>query len=165
MNFALQQSEGEDSFQQKPKRYRLVKMEMLKPIKRSKIRFNLDDSKVSSKLPREVKALVKDIADVAMYFKAYKEIGVDDDAVPFGRIKKSVVLDAKKILDELEVLIKEKNQNPLGRYTMGGTTKEDNSKTINRQQELQSVMEQISRLSSEYYHLLPKVSLPYSYIN
>ena len=140
-------------------------MEMLKPIKRSKIRFNLDDSKVPSKLAKEVKALIKDIADVTMYFKAYKEIGVDDDAVPFGRIKKSVVLDAKKILDELEVLIKEKNQNPLGRYTMGSTTKEDNSKTINRQQELQSVMEQISRLSSEYYHLLPKVSLPYSYIN
>ena len=135
---------------------------MLKPIKRSKIRFNLDDSKVSSKLPKEVKALVKDIADVAMYFKAYKEIGVDDDAVPFGRIKKNVVLDAKKILDELEVLIKEKNQNP---SYIGGTTKKDNSKTIKRQQELQSVMEQISRLSSEYYHLLPKVSLPYSYIN
>ena len=141
---------------------------MLKPIKRSKIRFNLDDSNVSSKLPKEIKALVKDIADVAMYFKAYKEIGVDDDAVPFGRIKKDVVLDAKKILDELEILIKEKNEKAINRKPclyIGGTTKENNSKAIKRQQELQSVMEKISRLSSEYFHLLPKVSLPYSYIN
>ena len=130
-------------------------MEMLKPIKRSKIRFNLEDSKIPSKLPKEVKALVKDLADVAMYVKAYKEIGVDEDAVPFGRIKKEVVLDAKKILDQLTIKVKEKNSKQELTF---GDDKEDNSKAVKRQQELQSLMEQISRLSSEYYQLLPKVS-------
>ena len=134
-------------------------MEMLKPIKRSKIKFNLDDSNVPSKLPKEVKSLVKDLADVAMYVKAYKEIGVDDDAVPFGRIKKEVVLDAKKILDELSVKIKEKKTREEARF------KEDSIKAdkladskLKNQQELQSLAEEISRLSSEYYQLLPKVS-------
>ena len=130
-------------------------MEMLKPIKRSKIRFNLEDSNITSKLPKEVKALVKDLADVAMYVKAYKEIGVDEDVVPFGRIKKEVVLDAKKILDQLTIKVKEKNSK---QEFMLGDDKEDNSKAVKRQQELQSLMEQISRLSSEYYQLLPKVS-------
>ena len=130
-------------------------MEMLKPIKRSKIRFNLEDSKIPSKLPKEVKALVKDLADVAMYVKAYKEIGVDEDAVPFGRIKKEVVLDAKKILDQLTIKVKEKNSKQ--EFTLGDD-KEDNSKAVKRQQELQYLMEQISHLSSEYYQLLPKVS-------
>ena len=134
-------------------------MEMLKPIKRSKIKFNLDDSNVPSKLPKEVQSLVKDLADVAMYVKAYKEIGVDDDAVPFGRIKKEVVLDAKKILDELSVKIKEKKTREEARF------KEDSIKAdrladskLKNQQELQSLAEEISRLSSEYYQLLPKVS-------
>ena len=132
-------------------------MEMLKPIRRSKIRFNLDDSKVPSKLPKEVKALVKDLADVAMYVKAYKEIGVDDEAVPFGRIKRKVVLDAKKILDELEINVKEITKMRKAPFN-DDSNKEDDSKAAKRQQELQSVMEKISRLSSEYYHLLPKVS-------
>ena len=134
-------------------------MEMLKPIKRSKIKFNLDNSNAPSKLPKEVQSLVKDLADVAMYVKAYKEIGVDDDAVPFGRIKKEVVLDAKKILDELSVKIKEKKTREEARF------KEDSIKAdrlaeskLKNQQELQSLAEEISRLSSEYYQLLPKVS-------
>ena len=133
-------------------------MEMLKPIKRSKIRFYLDDSSVPSKLPKEVKSLLKDLADVAMYVKAYKEIGVDDDAVPFGRIKKEVVLDAKKILDELSVKVKEKKTKEEMTFKED-STKEDkvpNAK-IKNQQELQSLAEEISRLSSEYYQLLPKV--------
>ena len=37
----FQQEDGEDAFQHKSKRYRLVKMEIFRPIKRSKIRFNL----------------------------------------------------------------------------------------------------------------------------
>ena len=132
-------------------------MEMLKPIKRSKIRFNLEDSKVPSKLSKEVKALVKDLADVAMYVKAYKEIGVDDEAVPFGRIKREVVLDAKKILDELEIKVKEMTKIQKAPFN-DDSNKGDDSKAAKRQHELQSVMEKISSLSSEFYHLLPKVS-------
>jgi hypothetical protein len=127
-------------------------MEILRPIKRSKIRFNLQDSSVPSKLSKEVRDMIKDISDVAMYVKAYKEIGGDHEAVPFGRIKREVVLQAKEILDELSLKAKQKQ-------TLKKKTDLGNNKEANCQQELQYVVEEISRLSSEYYHLLPKVSL------
>ena len=153
----LQQSDGEDAFQHKSKRYRLVKMDMIRPIKRSKIRFDLQDSSVPSKLSKEVKDMIKDISDVAMYVKAYKEIGGDHDAVPFGRIKREVVMEAKRILDELslKVIQKETLRNKASLWKQITVNKQE----ANCQQELQYVVEEISRLSSEYYHLLPKVSL------
>ena len=123
---------------------------MLKPIKRSKIRFNLKDYSVPSKLSKEVREMINDIADVAMYVKAYKEVGGDHEAVPFGRIKRDVVLNAKGILEELALKTKQKK-------TLRKKTEVSNKDMTNCQQELQYVVEEISRLSSEYYHLLPKV--------
>ena len=126
-------------------------MEFLSSIKRSKIRFNLNDSSVPSKLPKEVKDLMGDIADVAMYVKAYKEIGGDHEAVPFGRIKREEVIKAKEILDELTVKVKEKDKLEKEK------SKESGSAIF--QQEMQSKVEEISELSSNYYHQMPKVSI------
>ena len=126
---------------------------MLRPIKRSKIRFNLQDSSVPSKLSKEVEDLISNIADVAMYVKAYKEIGGDHEAVPFGRIKREVVLEAKGILEELTLKAKQKKTLQQKTFSDFGNKTEPNC-----QQELQYVVEEISRLSSEYYHLLPKVT-------
>ena len=126
-------------------------MDMMRPIKRSKIRFDLQDSSVPSKLSKEVRSMIKDISDVAMYVKAYKEIGGDHDAVPFGRIKREVVMEAKRILDELSLKATQKE-------TLRSKASLWSNKEENCQQELQYVVEEISRLSSEYYYLLPKVS-------
>ena len=52
--------------------------------------------------------MVVDIANVSLYLEAYKEIGGDHEAVPFGRIKRSTVEKAKEILIQLEGLINEK---------------------------------------------------------
>ena len=101
---------NEDAFEEKSKRYRLVKMELLQTIKRSKIRFDLTDSTIPTRLPKEVKDLLYDIADVAMYIKAYKEIGGDHEALPFGRIKRDEVLKAKAALDELSRKVKQKDK-------------------------------------------------------
>ena len=141
-------------------------MELLQTIKRSKIRFDLTDSTIPTRLPKEVKDLLYDIADVAMYIKAYKEIGGDHEALPFGRIKRDEVLKAKAALDELSRKVKQKDKlrrNMLdsrqntrcGKLVSNNVSKEN----TNCKQELQDVMEEISRLSSEYYHLLPKVGV------
>ena len=50
--------------------------------------------------------MVHDLANVSMYIEAYKKLGSDYDAVPFGRIKREVVEEAKEILDELKHLVK-----------------------------------------------------------
>ena len=100
--------------------------------------------------------MLKDISDVAMYVKAYKEIGGDHEAVPFGRIKREVVLEAKGILDELS--LKAKQKKTLKEKIDDATIYKKSNNDENCQQELQYVVEEISRLSSEYYHLLPKVS-------
>ena len=52
--------------------------------------------------------MLVDVANVSLYMEAYKEIGGDHEAVPFGRIKRSTVEKAKDILVQLETLVKDK---------------------------------------------------------
>ncbi len=49
-----------------------------------------------------------DLANVNMYIDLYKELGSDYSAVPFGRIKRDVVEEAKRVLEELEPYIGDK---------------------------------------------------------
>ena len=69
--------------------------------------FDLD-SKIPSKLPKNILTMMKDIANVSLYVNSYKEIGMDYEAVPFGRIKREKVLMAKNILENLRSLSKQK---------------------------------------------------------
>ena len=87
-----------------------------------------------------------DISNVAMYVKAYKEVGGDQDAVPFGRIQREVVLKAKDILTEISTKIHQKNNK--------GIT---NSPNNLNPKESQLLIEEIVTLSTNYYHLMPKV--------
>ena len=52
--------------------------------------------------------MLADIADVNLYLEAYKEIGSDHEAVPFGRIQRSTVEEAKDILNLLKTSIEDK---------------------------------------------------------
>ena len=125
----------------------MIKIEFLRPIKRSKISFSLDDSKVPSKLPKEVQELIGEMADVGMYVKAYKKIGVVHEAVPFGRIKREVVLQAKEILETLKLKIRQKKK----------LNSQKQNLLLSFEQQLQSILEEILELSSKYYHHMPKV--------
>ena len=119
-------------------------MEILRPIKREKIKFSLENCNVPSKLPKQVQNLIIDISNVAMYVKAYKEVGGDQDAVPFGRIQREVVLKAKDILTQISTKIHQKNNK-------GVIDSHNNPK------ESQLLIEEIASLSTNYYHLMPKV--------
>ena len=79
----------------------MVKVEHLKHARKTNLKFDLD-SQVKSKLPEEVRDMMGDLINVGMYIEAYKAIGSDVDAVPFGRIRRKDVERAKEILDDLE---------------------------------------------------------------
>ena len=121
-------------------------MEILRPIRREKIKFSLENCNIPSKLPKQVQNLIIDISNVAMYIKAYKEVGGDQDAVPFGRIQREVVLKAKDILTEISTKIHQKNNKGVI----------DSHNNLNPK-ESQLLIEEIATLSTNYYHLMPKV--------
>jgi len=96
------------NFEEKPKRYRLVKTELLKPLTRkAALEFDLLDSPVASRLPESVQDMMEDLANVNTYIEAYKAIGADTESTPFGRIKREVVERAKKVLEDLRPYVKD----------------------------------------------------------
>ena len=48
--------------------------------------------------------MLRDVTNVSAHIDAYKKIGADTDAVPFGRIRRDIVLSAQEILVKLEPL-------------------------------------------------------------
>ena len=89
-----------------------------------------------------------------MYIDAYKKIGVDHEAVPFGHIKKDNLYKARSLLKELKSMVKTKEEK---------IRKFDHSakpKTVTANLELSELsklmMEQILNLSTEYYYLMPR---------
>ena len=140
------------NFENKPKKYRLVKREHLKHVKKSAIKFDLA-TEVPSKLTPAVQEMITDIANVNLYMEEYKTLGSDIEAVPFGRIKRSVVEKALEILEELRPLIKDK---------LSIEKKRASNATDALQERLFDTVEKISKLSSEYYYMMPKSGLEYT---
>ncbi len=140
-----------DNFEEKPKKYRLVSLELTKHVKRAALKFDLE-SKVPSRLPKSVRDMVEDLTNVSMYMEEYRRLGSDIQSVPFGRIKREKVEKAKEILIELTRWIKDKRQIEYKRYT-------NSSEAL--QVRLFDCLEEIFRLSSEYYHLMPKKGFEY----
>ena len=52
--------------------------------------------------------MLRDVTNVSLQIEAYKKIGADTDAVPFGRIQREAVIRAKEILEQLEPLGRQK---------------------------------------------------------
>ena len=99
-------SEKEKKFENKQGKYRLVSTDDEKRVlKKKSIVFDLETS-IRSNLSTPVQTLLKDIANVSMYINAYKKIGVDYEAVPFGHIKKDNLYKARSLLKELKLMAK-----------------------------------------------------------
>ena len=54
--------------------------------------------------------MICDIANVSMYTDSYRNLSFDDEAVPFGQIKKEEVEKARQILDKIRLLIVDKEK-------------------------------------------------------
>ncbi|TRY73067.1 hypothetical protein TCAL_13884 [Tigriopus californicus] len=133
-------------FQQKPRKYRLVDVEKLKTVKKSALEFDLG-SKIPSQLPPVVQSMIEDIANVSMYVEANKQIGNDPESLPFGSIRRDQVEKAKGILEQLRDLIADK-------VSIEGKRSTNSSEAL--QERLFDCVDEISKISSEYFYLMPK---------
>ncbi len=141
-----------DKFLAKQDKYRMVNRDHLIHVNKKDLDISLESS-IESQLPDDVQGMLSDIADVSAYVDEYKQIGSDTDAVPFGRIKRESLEEAKKILEKLRVLVSQ-------RWSLEAKRKEDDSETLNKR--LFDTMSKIKDLSSEYYYLMPKAGFEYT---
>lgn len=128
----------------KKDKYRLVDVDKFRQVKKAALVFDLSSDK-PSKLPEQLQLMMKDLANVAMHEKAYNNMGIDHNVVPFGRIKRDNLKRAQELLNELGQLSKENVRIRDKRYhgfRMAG--------------EHYDVLSKIDNLSSEYYYLVPK---------
>ncbi|XP_060068797.1 poly [ADP-ribose] polymerase tankyrase-like [Ylistrum balloti] len=131
-----------NSFENHPKKYRLVQRDD-KRQKERKIDFSLK-SDIPSKLPEPVQQLFKEMTSVNMMLAAVNKTGIYSDYMPFGKIKREALIEGRKLLTQLGDLIKAVQD----QLKSGMMTAEDT-------QSYQSNCEKISKLTNEYYHLIP----------
>ena len=60
--------------------------------------------------------MLRDVTNVSAHIDAYKKIGADIHSVPFGRIKRDVVIKSQEILGKLEPLVRQKSDIETKRY-------------------------------------------------
>jgi predicted DNA-binding WGR domain protein len=137
-------------FVEKPRKYRLVAVELSTKVIRPAVNVDLKTTLTSS-LPPPILKLVGEAADPAMLAAAYSSGGHQDTgAVPFGRIRREVVLKARHMLVQMAPLVEQREKLNGKKYTVEG---EKQDKLL---AELAEVTSSLCRLSSEYYHIVPK---------
>jgi len=129
-------------FERKPKKYRLVEPEERvfgKDLKDMKLDF--PRPKHTSQLNPYVQDLMKELTDVSAMWNAMKQV-CSSPMLPFGRLNKQKLIEAKGIIAQLQAIVKEleemKKAMPLTdmeKYAAG--------------------LEKVAHLSNEYYHLIP----------
>ncbi|GFO49166.1 poly [ADP-ribose] polymerase [Plakobranchus ocellatus] len=136
-------------FQNHPKKYRL----MPKPEKQHpqhKVDFNFESS-IPSKLPEAVFDLLSELSSVNMLEASVKKVGLNEDFMPFGRMKRDTLLEARRVLTDISELIDK-------------VAKLRNNLTMELHAEYQSNCEEIAKLTNEYYHLVPIYGFEYETI-
>lgn len=132
-------------FVNQPKKYRLVQLDN-QPSPALRVDFNLEAS-IPSKLPTQVQDLLTEMADVGMMQATLKKEDVAEEYMPFGRIKREVLVEARKLLQTIGELVVEIEKN--------------RSSLTFDQTEHQSNCEKITELSTEYYSLIPQEGYAY----
>eukprot|EP00095_Tigriopus_kingsejongensis_P005843 maker-scaffold697_size109876-snap-gene-0.23 protein:Tk05843 transcript:maker-scaffold697_size109876-snap-gene-0.23-mRNA-1 annotation:"poly(adp-ribose) polymerase pme-5-like" len=145
---------GNGGFEEKPRKYRVIDIDKLVPVKKSALKFDLA-STTPSKLPPVVQSMIADIADVSMYVNLGKEIGNDPESMPFGRIKRAKIESARDILDKIKSLIEDKTAIELKRQSNSSTALQD---------QLFECVDAISKLSTEFYYLLPQKGFEFTQV-
>ncbi|KAL4238217.1 hypothetical protein ACF0H5_002929 [Mactra antiquata] len=128
------------SFNNQPKKYRLVEIDN-QPSTVLRVDFKLESS-IPSQLSENLSDLLKEMADVGMMQAAMANAKIAEEYMPFGRIKRGVLIEARKILQKIGDIV---------------TKMEKNKRTASfDQSEYQDCCEQISVLSTEYHSLIPQ---------
>ena len=131
-----------EDFKRIEKKFRLLKTSIrmnqrdyLQPI-------NWKDEKLPpSKLDRPIQKLIKAIADVKLFHQWFGRNNIDASILPFGKLSKDLLFEAKKILLELRELLEE--------------LEGKNSGTDEEVQVLLKLKEAVMDKSSQFYELIP----------
>jgi len=147
------------SFQNKPKKYRIVLAEHATKVVRPAVKFIWATKQKPSLLLSQL-VILKDLTDVKMLRAAYaSEAPIDTSAVPFGRIKKSALLKAQSLLEEeMLPLIKKREALDVEKFN---TDSEVTSQPNRIFDELSYVLTELCRLSSEFHYLVPQQGLDF----
>ncbi|XP_064600796.1 poly [ADP-ribose] polymerase tankyrase-like [Liolophura sinensis] len=137
-------------FEAKYNKYRVVTLDEEHPgIKQDQVKVNLV-SKVPSKLPPYIQDTMREFTSVENLNAAMKR-EIDVELLPFGRLKKEDLLTAKKVLLDLAKVLTEADE-------MAGELADADK------QEYWRKRDQVSRLSSQFYQLIPKRDFVYEKI-
>ena len=140
-----------ESFEEKPKKYRIVQAEHASIIQRPSFEINLMTN-VESKLPLNFQLFMKDISETKMLKSAFnKERLVDTNSIPFERITKTAILRAQEILAEIRKQVDKKTKLQL-KFNQLESTDKDNEKYGKLFFEL---FTNCCKLSNDYYSLVP----------
>ena len=106
--------------------------------------FNYDKCP-KSKVEKNVKELLEEIANITMYTKALRQMGIDVDTLPISNLNKDSITQAKDVLKQLTKVIDDSNF--------------ISSKGLRANlEDLTAVREKMIELSNQYYELIPNSS-------
>ena len=146
---------NKETFENKPKKYRIVQAEHALKIKRNSFKINLMTN-VESKLPLNIQLFMKDISDIKMFRKAYEsERLIDTASIPFERITKTAIEKAQSILAEIRKQVEEKSKLL---EKLRKSNEKDNEKLKSA---FFLLLTTCCNLSNEYYCLVPTFGFEY----
>ncbi|XP_071081128.1 poly [ADP-ribose] polymerase tankyrase-like [Haliotis cracherodii] len=132
-----------------PKKYRLVPREQ-KYTKVKSVDFSLN-SEIPSKLPLPIQDLIKEMSNQTMLQRSVSKAGLDTEYMPFGRIQREALLEARSILTELSELIQT-------------IEKQRRNTATNDMAAFQDNCDKIASLTNDYYNLVPSPGFEYEAI-
>ncbi|XP_052272329.1 poly [ADP-ribose] polymerase tankyrase-like isoform X2 [Dreissena polymorpha] len=126
-------------FSKVAKKYHLVAMDR-QPQQALRVDFKLE-SRIPSQLPASVQLLLNEMIDVGMMQAALKKANMAEEYMPFGRIKREILIKARKMLHQI------------GEYVLE-IDKRKSVQTFDKS-EYHDFCVKISQLSTDYYSLIP----------
>ncbi|XP_071119721.1 poly [ADP-ribose] polymerase tankyrase-like isoform X1 [Haliotis cracherodii] len=144
------------SFENKPKKYRIVhNKERRQGRTQTDIEFK-NKSTMKSKLPSHIRDLVEELTNVKSLKAALSKEPMDTSLMPFGCIQRDRLLKARSLLQKISVLVDEVSD-----YRAINRSEDQ---TVEKKEKYQANCEEIAKLSSEYYQVIPQVGFAYEKI-
>lgn len=134
---------NKDKFEKIPKKYKLLHFTTKKNQRDYLQPINWDDKNLPpAQLEQPIAKAIKSISDVKMFRKWFGKHNIDKDILPFGKLSKELIYEAKKNLLEIRELIEE----------LEG---KQNGSTEDEVKEILKIKEGIADRSSKFYELIP----------
>ena len=151
------------NFQKVEKKYRLLNISTRKTQREYLKPFNWSDETLpASNLLKPIRELVQSMSDVRSYQQWFGRFHIDERVLPFGRLSKDLIFEAKKILlglreaiEEMEELNEKEKQENLKKFNAAveGEVKDDKTQEIILAK--LKIKEKILDGSSRFYELIP----------